>query len=100
MLGAPSWAGTTHVVQFGTVGADCVAGHFTQEIQEDVAERDEGAGQQRNCGTRYSQYGATHDASPTSTGWRTNSVRLFIGRPDRRPGSWRPMMAAKRLKTG
>src|SRR5262245_56180149 len=30
---------------------------------------------------------------------RTSFVRLFLGRPDRRPGSWSRMMSSKRLKT-
>ena len=97
VLGAPGRTRAAHIVQFGAVGTDRVAGHLTPEIHENTAERDEGTGQQRICGTRYSQYGATHDTSPTSTA--DEFVRLFLGRPDRRPGSWSRMMSSKRLKT-
>src|SRR5262249_35998431 len=67
VLRAPGRARAAPMVPVASVGADRVACHLTPEIREEVAERDEGAGEQRNCGTRYSQYGATHDASPTST---------------------------------
>jgi hypothetical protein len=70
------------------------------ETPEDIAEGGERAGQQRDCGTRQGQYGATHDTAPGATDWWKSSVRLFLGRPDWRPGSWSLMMAPKRLKTG
>ena len=99
MLGAPGGAGSAHVVQFGPVGSDRVAGQFAPEAREDVAERGEGAGQQRDCGTRNSQYGATHDTAPTPT--NGGQIRPLIPwSPVRRPGSWSVMMASKRLKTG
>src|SRR4029077_10559912 len=100
VLGAPGGARSAHVVQFGPVGADRVAGQFVPETAKDIAEGGEGAGQQRDCGTRQSQYGATHDTAPGATVWWRSSVRLLIGRPDWRPGSRGLMMASKRLKTG
>ncbi|MGC2827032.1 MAG: hypothetical protein WA322_22855 [Pseudolabrys sp.] len=70
------------------------------EAGKEVADLGEGTWQKRDCGTRKSQYRATHGIAPTPTKWQANSAYPSLGRPVRRPGSWNVMMALKRLKTG
>jgi hypothetical protein len=64
VFGPPSRSRPAHIVLFGAVGADGIAGHFAPEGGEGVAENGERAGQQSRRGTRNGQYGPTHDLNP------------------------------------
>src|SRR5689334_19331344 len=94
----PGGARAAHVMQFRPIGADHVAGKFTPKGAEETAEHGEWAGYQGKGGTRNSQDGSTHNAAPTRPGGPGWPVPR--GRPVGARGSWKVMMAAKRLKTG
>src|SRR5689334_22431045 len=63
VLGAPGGTGAAHIMQFGPIGPDGVAGKFTPETSEYIAEDGEGPRYQSDRGTRDGQNGSTHDNS-------------------------------------
>src|SRR5258708_37525597 len=62
-------------MQFGSIGADCIACQFAPKTTQESADNGKGARQQRNRGARQRQDRSTHDATPTPTA-RANLTRF------------------------